>query len=327
MTVRPPISLLKQLLTYDSDEGIIRWRVKPGLRANAGDLAGTRHPDRRIYISVKGRAYPAHDLAWALAHGEYPAATIRFLDGDPSNLRLANMVDRGAVADRASEQENALALERRQRIEIPDVIERGTGISHVPGVEWHEGGKYARLTVKRGWSVSVYRRSWRAYHWSWIGIAGGLSQAAAEKMALDILDNTAWLETHPPSPLPEPLRRVPTTARGPLLGELYDWFAYRPDTGAILKRVEQERGLRADYVQPNGIRVVPFRTRYFNARRLAWLLYRHEWVDARDIAWREPPDPARDDENRAGNLVHLSALFDETPAERPPRRFYGKASA
>jgi hypothetical protein len=59
--------------------------VKPG------DVAGHLTAQGYWRISVDGRRYLAHRLAWLYVHGEWPAAQIDHVDLDKSNNRFANL--------------------------------------------------------------------------------------------------------------------------------------------------------------------------------------------------------------------------------------------
>lgn len=81
----------QQALTYCPDTGVFRWRITPARAVAQGSVAGCRHPSGHLYISIKGRAYPAHRLAWWFAKGVWPKKHIDHVDGNPSNNALGNL--------------------------------------------------------------------------------------------------------------------------------------------------------------------------------------------------------------------------------------------
>ena len=86
-----------QMLHYDGRTGALTWRVDRGRGIKAGDEAGTIRPDDgRIAVTVNGRTYMAHRIIWLMVHGVWPKR-LRFVDGDPMNLRLSNLVEQEEV--------------------------------------------------------------------------------------------------------------------------------------------------------------------------------------------------------------------------------------
>jgi hypothetical protein len=98
---------LREVLDYDVETGEFRWKPRPEKvgggwhrkifnQRYAGKRAGCPDAYGYIQITVDGRNYKAHRLAWLLVHGVLPAdQSIDHRDGDPasnaiSNLRLAN---------------------------------------------------------------------------------------------------------------------------------------------------------------------------------------------------------------------------------------------
>ena len=77
-------------LTYDPYTGVIRWRRGAG-RAE-GTIAGTRRACGGIKIDLLGRSYFAQNLVWLISHGEWPATRLLFVNGDRSDLLLANLI-------------------------------------------------------------------------------------------------------------------------------------------------------------------------------------------------------------------------------------------
>lgn len=77
-------------LSYDSETGIFRWKITSG-KGVIGCVAGTPTAKGYIEISVKGKRYLAHRLAWLLSKGKWPSAQIDHIDGDKKNNRLSNL--------------------------------------------------------------------------------------------------------------------------------------------------------------------------------------------------------------------------------------------
>lgn len=62
-----------------------RWAGKPAGTWNAGT--------RCVVVNWKGKPVAAHYIVWLLHHGSKPDGQIRFVDGDPKNLALANLTE------------------------------------------------------------------------------------------------------------------------------------------------------------------------------------------------------------------------------------------
>ncbi len=88
---------LKELLEYDPDTGIFRWRNAPNRRIRAGAIAGNLDTYGNRQIRVDGKSYLAHRLAVLYVTGSWPTTDIghRDLNNDNNawgNLRQATWV-------------------------------------------------------------------------------------------------------------------------------------------------------------------------------------------------------------------------------------------
>ena len=78
-----------------------RHQIHPGMRAfpvdgelprkEAGTVVCSPTTGKYTYISIYGKRYPAHRLAWLYIYGEWPPDQIDHIDGEPSNNRLDNL--------------------------------------------------------------------------------------------------------------------------------------------------------------------------------------------------------------------------------------------
>ena len=98
----------REVLDYDPDTGVFRWKVTRRGSASAGVVAGSLHSNGYWYIQVDGRHYLAHRLAWLITNGAFPADQIDHIDGDPANNRIANLRE-------ATNAENMQNLRRANR--------------------------------------------------------------------------------------------------------------------------------------------------------------------------------------------------------------------
>lgn len=80
---------LKTLLSYCPDTGDFRWLRNRPNGMKVGDIAGCQNKDGYIVITILGRQYPAHRLAWFYMKGEWCLVDHR--DSEGSNNRWNNL--------------------------------------------------------------------------------------------------------------------------------------------------------------------------------------------------------------------------------------------
>lgn len=96
---------LRRLLSYDPDTGVFRRRVSMSNRTPIGSVAGSVATNGYRYITVNGRKYLAHRLAWLYVHGVWPQGHVDHRNGETDNNRIVelreaspsqNLANRGA---------------------------------------------------------------------------------------------------------------------------------------------------------------------------------------------------------------------------------------
>jgi hypothetical protein len=90
---------LYEILSYDQETGVFKWKQSRPPRGVAGDVAGWM--GRKYWlISIGAKTYYAHRIAWAMAHGKWPLDQIDHInhiktDNSIANLREANSRQNG----------------------------------------------------------------------------------------------------------------------------------------------------------------------------------------------------------------------------------------
>jgi hypothetical protein len=84
---------LCELLDYCPDTGIFTWKVDRKRLAKAGTLAGSTNGKGYRQISVDGKLYLAHRLAWYYCFQEWPTKVIDHINGIKDDNRLDNLQD------------------------------------------------------------------------------------------------------------------------------------------------------------------------------------------------------------------------------------------
>lgn len=87
-----PIDRIRELLTYDDVTGIFVWNVRrPGMKFSVN--AGYNRKDGRREITIDGKGYLAHRVAYAHFYGVNPSFDIDHIDGNPMNNAISNLRD------------------------------------------------------------------------------------------------------------------------------------------------------------------------------------------------------------------------------------------
>jgi hypothetical protein len=82
---------LKELLEYDPETGIFRWRIKPSNRVRVGQIAGNLDTYGNRQIRIDNKSYLAHRLAVLYVTGSWPTEDIGHRDLDNDNNAWGNL--------------------------------------------------------------------------------------------------------------------------------------------------------------------------------------------------------------------------------------------
>lgn len=92
-------SRLKELLEYDQDNGLFKWKTSNSNRKSAGSIAGGLNGSGYLVIGIDSRLYKAHRLAWLYVHGYFPEQ-IDHIDHVRTNNKLSNLQASNDVLNR-----------------------------------------------------------------------------------------------------------------------------------------------------------------------------------------------------------------------------------
>lgn len=126
------IERLRELLSYDSETGLLTWLPRSAKGWNtryAGKIAGA---NLRGYIVIKidHVRFQAHRLIWAMERGEWPTSDVDHVDRNPSNNRISNL----RIASRSQNVANSPS--------------RKSSKSGVKGVHWD--------SVSQKWKAQIH---------------------------------------------------------------------------------------------------------------------------------------------------------------------------
>ena len=82
---------LRKLLDYDPATGVFTRRTLIGKRARLGAPTGLVNDRGYVLITVDGRRYRAHHLAWLHVYGVWPASRLDHRDLSRANNRIRNL--------------------------------------------------------------------------------------------------------------------------------------------------------------------------------------------------------------------------------------------
>ena len=128
---------LREVLHYDPETGVFTWLARPVTTHQVrtwnakfvGSVAGSPNSGY-CGVRIRGRLFYAHRLAWLYMTGEWPAAEIDHINGDPKDNRWSNL--------RAATPKQNQANKRRQK----------NNTSGFKGVSWDKDAQNWRADIR-----------------------------------------------------------------------------------------------------------------------------------------------------------------------------------
>lgn len=127
----------KELLNYCPETGAFTRRIG-GKGASKGATAGCKREEGYRVISVAGKRYYSHRLAWFIAHGAWPIEQIDHINGIRDDNRLVNLREASNSLNsqnlRSPQANNksgylGVSFDRKSRLFIASISDPTTGRS------------------------------------------------------------------------------------------------------------------------------------------------------------------------------------------------------
>lgn len=146
---------VRERLNYDPETGLIRWRVSPNWRVNAGDLTGLPDKDGYLLVTVDRKKRKAHRLAWAIYYGVWPSGEIDHINNVKSDNRIVNLRDVSAsinmqnIMNPTSRNKSGVLGVVAQGIKFKSTITSEGRTKHIGTFKTSREAHEAYLNVKR----------------------------------------------------------------------------------------------------------------------------------------------------------------------------------
>ena len=112
-----------EALDYDPESGRFLWRISPAKNVKAGSVAGGKNGGNGYrYIRLDGYEVTESRLAWFYMKGSWPERRVRFINGDKTDCRFANLTLFNGIGGEYDyrTQEGRIAYLRAYRKASPD---------------------------------------------------------------------------------------------------------------------------------------------------------------------------------------------------------------
>ncbi len=84
---------IEDVIRYDDVTGYLYWKKQISNRIKIGDVAGSVRHDGYVTVSIFGKEYLAHRIAYYLMTCQFPEDELDHIDGNPNNNKWDNIRD------------------------------------------------------------------------------------------------------------------------------------------------------------------------------------------------------------------------------------------
>ena len=82
---------VQEILDYCPLMGKFTWKIRVNRKVAVGSNAGTVNNHGYMIITIKGKKYLAHRLAWLFTHKTFPNGFIDHINGDRTDNKIENL--------------------------------------------------------------------------------------------------------------------------------------------------------------------------------------------------------------------------------------------
>jgi hypothetical protein len=152
---------LKQMLSYSEHTGQFTWETPSKYRPEyQGKIAGSLHSVGYIHISILGKSYKAHRLAWLYVHGVWPLTNLDHINGDRADNRISNLRE----ATHAQNAQNRKHARRGHTLGVLGVVWRERNKKYEARIHIEGKYKYLGLFATAEEAHAAYLTAKRAAH-------------------------------------------------------------------------------------------------------------------------------------------------------------------
>lgn len=81
----------KDIFNCDTSTGLLSWKISPGRKVKAGDIAGGLNGHGYRQVQVGKKLYMEHRLIWLWVYGSWPKQGLDHINGIKTDNRIENL--------------------------------------------------------------------------------------------------------------------------------------------------------------------------------------------------------------------------------------------